>query len=89
MQQPSNIYSRPLFQQYQQQFVDYLRDPQQDLSLSDTLPEASQVYAGLYYSTIDDCLHRCFPITYEILGDIIWQQLVRLFIKQHSCQSPL
>lgn len=89
MQHYSNNYSRPSFQQYQQQFVDYLRDPKNDLSLSDSLPEASKVYAELLNSTIDDCLRTCFPVCQEILGDEIWQQLVALFIKDHICETPL
>ncbi len=89
MQHYSNNYSHPSFQQYQQQFVDYLRDPKIDSSLPNNLPEASKVYVDLLNSTIEDCLRTCFPVCRDILGIDIWQKLVGLFIKNHSCQSPL
>ena len=85
----TNTTSIPEFQQYQHQFVDYLRNPHADQILENTLPEASQIYAELYYSGIEGCLQRCFPNSRALLGENIWQKVVQLFIKEHRCQSPL
>ncbi|NOQ65287.1 MAG: hypothetical protein GQ582_12320 [Methyloprofundus sp.] len=79
----------PSFLDYQHQFVDYLRHPQNDDSLPASLPTRINIYAKLLYSKIDASLHTCFPITRELLGATIWQDLVREFIKVHQCQSPL
>ena len=80
------VESIPGFQQYQHQFVDYLRNKKE---LSKSLPEESRIYAELYYSTVESCLHMCFPICSELLGEESWQQLMQCFIKEHRCQSPL
>lgn len=86
---PSKNASIPLFQQYQHQFVDYLRDPDKHKSVPQLLPERSTVYAKLLYSKIEGSLDTCFPISSQLLGAKRWQQLVKTFIKSHQCQSPL
>ena len=79
----------PAFLNYQQQFVDYLRNPQTDENLPTTLPTRIDVYAKLLHSKINASLRTCFPITRELLGTTLWQSLVKDFIKVHRCQSPL
>jgi len=81
--------SLPSFLNYQHQFVDYLRNPQNDESLAASLPTRINIYAKLLHSKIDASLHTCFPITHELLGATLWQELVQEFIKVHRCQSPL
>ncbi|OQK18079.1 hypothetical protein AU255_09600 [Methyloprofundus sedimenti] len=79
----------PSFLNYQHQFVDYLRNPQNDESLPASLPTRVNIYAKLLHSKIDASLHTCFPITRELLGAALWQELVQEFIRGHRCQSPL
>lgn len=87
--QPSKNDSIPLFQQYQHQFVDYLRDPDKHENIPQFLPERSTVYAKLLYSKIEGSLDTCFPICSQLLEANRWQQLIQTFIKNHQCQSPL
>lgn len=79
----------PTFQQYQHQFVDYLRNPQEHKAIPETLPQQTHVYAKLLYSKFEGSLRTCFPITRKLLGSVFWQQLLQKFIGQHRCQSPL
>ena len=81
--------SLPKFQAYQQQFVAYLRDPQEHGVLPESLPQSTNIYARLLYSKIEGSLHTCFPIVCELLGTVLWRQLVQAFIREHYCQSPL
>lgn len=73
---------------YEQQFVNYIRDPSPD-KLTERLPQKAAIYARLLYSKFDGSLTACFPITRTFLGDESWRQLVRAFIREHRCQSPL
>jgi hypothetical protein len=77
------------FQKYQHQFVDYLRNPQKQGVIPESLPESCRIYAKLLYSKIEGSLDHCFPISCELLGGKRWTQLVQSFIKNHRCKSPL
>ena len=81
--------SQPEFQQYQHQFVDYLRNPLKKEAIPESLPQSSRIYAKLLYSKIEGSLDNCFPISCELLGTKRWTQLIQSFIKNHRCKSPL
>jgi uncharacterized protein len=78
----------PAFLAYQHEFTHYLRQPEQE-SLTQSLPANIGIYARLLYSKFDGSLSTCFPISKTVLGEEKWQQLVRSFIREHRCQSPL
>ncbi|ESS66716.1 hypothetical protein MGMO_177c00070 [Methyloglobulus morosus KoM1] len=79
----------PEFFGYQRKFVDYLRDPVETEALAAILPARISVYAKLMYNKIEGSLDACFPVCRELLESDRWQQLVKLFIKEHCCESPL
>ncbi len=81
--------SLPEFQQYQHQFVDYLRHPLENEAIPESLPQSSRIYAKLLYSKIEGSLDNCFPISCKLLGTKCWAQLIQSFIKNHRCKSPL
>ena len=81
--------SLPEFQQYQHQFVDYLRNPLKNEAMPESLPQSSNIYAKLLYRKIEGSLDNCFPISCELLGTKRWTQLIQSFIKSHRCKSPL
>ena len=87
---PSSVLNtqQPEFLAYQQQFVNYLRDPRPEL-LADGLPSNASVYANLLQRKMDGSLCACFPITRSLLETERWDNLVKLFIRDHHCQSPL
>ena len=91
--QPSPVVSSinnslPEFQQYQHQFVDYLRNPLKNEVVPESLPQSSNIYAKLLYSKIEGSLDNCFPISRQLLGTKRWTQLIQSFIKDHRCKSP-
>jgi len=81
--------STPEFQSYQHQFVDYLRNPQKNETLPESLPKTSSIYAKLLYSKIEGSLDNCFPISCQLLGVKLWKQLIQKFIRDHRCKTPL
>lgn len=90
---PSPLSSPPPFPQpeflaYQHRFVNYLRDPRPEL-LGDVLPSGASVYAKLLQRKIDGSLRSCFPIMRSFLETGDWDALVKTFIRDHLCQSPL
>ena len=92
--QPSSVISPindslPEFQQYQHQFVDYLRNPLKNDAVPESLPAKSSIYAKLLFSKIEGSLDNCFPISCQLLGSERWQQLIKTFIRDHQCKSPL
>ncbi len=93
MQSPSVISpindALPEFQQYQHRFVDYIRNPLKDGTVPDSLPVKSSIYAKLLFSKIEGSLDNCFPISCQLLGSERWQKLIKNFISEHQCKSPL
>ena len=81
--------SIPDFQQYQHQFVDYLRNPLKNEVLPESLPQGSRVYAKLLSSKMEGSGYNCFPISCQLLGAVRWKQLIQTFIRDHRCISPL
>lgn len=79
---------QPEFLAYQHRFVNYLRNPNPE-QLADVLPPNVNIYAKLLQRKIDGSLRSCFPITRSLLGTGRWDVLVKTFIRDHPCQSPL
>jgi hypothetical protein len=76
------------FLDYQLQFVNYPRDSRPEL-LANGLPPNASVYANLLHRKMDGSLCVCFPITRSLLETERWDNLVKVFIRDHHCQSPL
>jgi len=79
----------PDFLTYQRQFTDYLRDPLQNEAMPPDLPPQIGIYARLLFNKIEGSLNACFPIFRQLLDQSDWHSLIRSFIKDHSCKSPL
>lgn len=76
------------FQQVQRQFLAHLRNPERQQLPAGFAPQGTDVYIGLLYNKFNDSLTACFPVTYAILGETAWQELVKDFIAEHRCLSP-
>lgn len=48
-----------------------------------------QIYASLFYNTIEGLLAGNFPVARKVLGDQRWHSLVRDFVRRHPSESPL
>jgi hypothetical protein len=79
----------PSVQVYQRQFTRYLRNPGDCRPPPGVSAKQIGIYAELLRNKIEDSLLSCFPITRELLGKRHWNHLIRRFIAQHRCESPL
>ena len=76
------------FQTVQKQFLAHLRDPINQPIPNGFTHQGIQIYVDLLYTNFNESLERCFPLTHQLVGEEIWQRLVKSFITEHSCQSP-
>jgi uncharacterized protein len=76
------------FQDLQRQFLAHLRNPEQQPLPTGFDQQGSALYVDLLYNKFNDSLTTCFPVTYAILGETVWQQLLKDFIAEHRCLSP-
>ena len=76
------------FQDLQRQFLAHLRNPEQQPLPTGFDQQCSAIYVDLLYNKFNDSLTTCFPVTYAILGETAWQELLKDFIAGHRCLSP-
>lgn len=51
-------------------------------------PDHLKHYRRLVYNIINDSLQSAYPLTYQLLKDSSWDELVDEFFTNHPCQSP-
>lgn len=76
------------FQQHQKQFVEYLRDPENNKRPTYATDARLQVYERLLFNNVSGFIETAFPVLNSIVSDNDWTQLVRQFFVQHTCDSP-
>jgi hypothetical protein len=76
------------FQKLQRQFLAHCRNPEQQPIPTGFDPQGTAIYVDLLYNKFNDSLTACFPVTYAILGEGVWQGLLKDFITEHRCLSP-
>jgi len=77
---------RPHFQQVQQQFVRYLRDP---TNQQPAVPaERMAVYQELLFNNVKGFLDTAYPVLSELLPQERWLWLTRSFFGDFRCHSP-
>lgn len=76
------------FQEIQRQFLAHLRNPELQPLPTGFDQHGVGVYVDLLYNKFNDSLTTCFPVTYAILGEMVWQRLLKDFIAEHRCMSP-
>lgn len=77
------------FQCYQIAFSAHLRDPMQNPAPLEVPAERIAVYEEIVFNNLFEAVSACFPVTLQVLGKNVWQQLVRGFMQQHSANSPI
>lgn len=76
------------FQTTQQQFCDWIRDP--ELALPATFrADRMQVYRDLLFNNVCSFINLVFPVARTMLPEFLWQQLLVEFFQKAQCQSPL
>lgn len=79
----------PLFQQYQHQFTNHIRNPHGHPRPENVPVRRMRVYNEIVFNNIESTLAACFPVAKKVLGKRAWMKLTRGFFGTHRCQSPL
>lgn len=76
------------FQHTQQQFMAHIRDPQSHKAPDGIEDRRMAVYRDLFFNNIEGFISSGFPVLKSLYCDEHWIELVRLFFKNHRCESP-
>ena len=77
------------FQQYQAQFTGHIRNPEGVAPPEGVASRGMKVYVEIVFNNMDETLSACFPVVRKVLGVRRWMRLVRAFMAQHRCATPL
>jgi hypothetical protein len=77
------------FKKIQREFTDYLRDPENNSIPNNIEPRRMAIYDELVFNNIEGFLSNGFPVIRSLYDQQQWQQIVRKFILNHQCHSPL
>lgn len=67
----------------------HLRDPQGQPPPAGIEDRRLAIYRDLLFNNIETLLAGNFPVIRKLLGDAEWFALVRAFVRDHHCQTPL
>ncbi len=77
------------FKQFQAGFAARIRDPLH-APLPEQVPERRmRAYEELVFNNLQGFLLACYPITRKLLDDEQWDHIVRRFVIEHRCSTPL
>ncbi len=77
------------FKQLQYQFTAYIRDPEVNPAPDNVEPRRMAIYEELFFNNIESFLSNGFPVIRSLFSDQQWQAIVRGFMIDHRCHSPL
>lgn len=75
----------------EQQFrlAHHIRDPQSNPAPPGIEERRLQIYRDLFYNNLEDLLAHNFPVIRRTLGNECWHALIRAFLRDHQCRTPL
>lgn len=79
----------PSFQQYQQAFTAYLRDPVNQPRPENVVAKRMDVYKEIVFNNLFDSVSACFPVSKKVMGKRAWLKLIREFFREHSANTPI
>ena len=79
----------PNFQQYQQAFTAYIRDPIGRPRPKNVSIKGMNVYKEIVFNNLFESVSACFPVARTVLGKRAWLSLIREFFRVHSANSPI
>ena len=77
------------FRQLQYQFAAHIRDPQHQPAPDDIETRRMAIYRRLFFNNLDNFISNAFPVIRQLHDDEQWQSLIRDFMVEHRCHSPL
>ncbi len=79
----------PGFQDQQQAFTAFIRDPEHAPPPTEIPARRLSLYAELFFNTTDEQLRTNFPVLHRITDPDHWRAMVRDFMVRHRCETPL
>ncbi len=76
-------------QRLQYQFTAHLRDPKKNPAPADIEDRRMEIYRDLVFSNVENFLSSNFPVIHRLYGERDWLVLVRDFLREHQCHTPL
>jgi hypothetical protein len=67
----------------------YIRDPEHVPPPPGVEERRLKIYRELFFNNVDSLLAGNFPVIRRIFGDSGWRTLIRGFLRDHDCQTPL
>jgi len=77
------------FIETQMAFAAHLRDPEQVAAPEGIESRRMAIYRRLFYNNIEGFCSNAFPVLKSLLNETHWHAMVRDFMVQHRCHSPL
>ena len=79
----------PSFQQYQQAFTAYIRDPHNQPKPKNVKAKGMDVYKEIVFNSLFESVSACFPVAQKVIGKRVWLKLIRGFFREHSSSTPI
>jgi len=73
----------------QYQFTAHLRDPKNNPAPADIEDRRMEIYRDLVFSNVENFLSSNFPVIHTLYSEREWLILVRDFLREHECHTPL
>jgi uncharacterized protein len=73
----------------QYQFTAHLRDPKKNPAPASIEDRRMEIYRDLVFSNVENFLSSNFPVIHTLYGEYEWLVLVRDFLREHECHTPL
>lgn len=70
-------------------FADHIRNPQHSPAPQDVEPGRMAIYRDLFFNNIRGLLEAAFPVLHSLMSEDSWSGLVRDFMSNHRCKTPL
>lgn len=67
----------------------HIRDPEHNPPPPGIEDRRLQIYRELFYNNLEDLLSSNFPVIRRILDHGRWHTLIRAFLRDHRCKTPL
>lgn len=80
--------SRPL-EELQREMAAYLRAPGEVPAPAGVEPRRLKIYEDLVYRNIEGFINSGFPVLRSLYDEQRWAELLRAFIREHRCKTPL
>lgn len=76
------------FQQIQQAFIAYIKDPQHKPAPDGIESRRMDIYRDLFFNNVQGFVANAFPVLKSLYNEADWLIIVRQFFSQYHCSSP-